>query len=77
MQSLSTHRADDVRDVRDAGAGGGAEVEDLAAGRHVDGVHAAQHARSKLRPERVPHSVLGLLACGLRGERKFLILGKS
>ena len=61
-----THRPDNVGHVGDAGARGGAEVEDLAAGRHVDVVDAAEHARRKLRPEGVPHPVLCLLSRRLK-----------
>ncbi len=59
--------ADDVRDVRDRGARGGAEVEDLGAGRDVDGVDAREHGGGELGAEGVPHAVLDLRGCGVGG----------
>lgn len=53
---------DDIRNVRDGGTGGGTEVEDLAAGLHVDVVHASEDTGCQLGAERVPDAVFGL--CG-------------
>jgi hypothetical protein len=54
-------RADDVGDVRDGRARRAAEVQDLAAGRHVDRLDAAVDGGRELRAVRVPHAVLLLL----------------
>eukprot|EP00343_Euplotes_focardii_P007106 CAMPEP_0205822690 /NCGR_PEP_ID=MMETSP0206-20130828/13622_1 /ASSEMBLY_ACC=CAM_ASM_000279 /TAXON_ID=36767 /ORGANISM="Euplotes focardii, Strain TN1" /LENGTH=268 /DNA_ID=CAMNT_0053119185 /DNA_START=18 /DNA_END=821 /DNA_ORIENTATION=+ len=55
-------RADHVGAVRDGGARGGAEVEELGAGLDVDVLHAADHRGGQLGAEGVPHAVLVLHA---------------
>lgn len=57
---------DNVGHMRNGGAGRSAEIQHLGAGRHVDVVDAAQNGSSQLRAERIPHTVLDLLAVGLR-----------
>ena len=59
--SLSTHWADDIRDVGDGGARGSPEVEDLGPRLDVDLVHPAQDRRCQLGTERVPGTVLNFV----------------
>lgn len=60
-----TLRSDNVRDVGHCGARSGAQVQYLGAGRHVDVVDTAENGGGQLRSERIPHTVLDLLAVGL------------
>jgi hypothetical protein len=51
-------------------AGSGSEVQNFAAGSHVDVVDTSQNTSSQLGPERIPHTVLSaasllaVLGCG-------------
>mmetsp|Transcript_19768 Transcript_19768/g.29620 ORF Transcript_19768/g.29620 Transcript_19768/m.29620 type:complete len:306 (-) Transcript_19768:35-952(-) len=54
-------RANHVRDVRDGGAGGASEVEDLGAGFDRHSTDASDDTGTQLRSERVPNAVLDLL----------------
>ena len=58
---LSTHWADDIRDVGDGGARGSPEVEDLGPRLDVDLVHPAQDRCCQLGPEGVPGTVLNFV----------------
>jgi hypothetical protein len=69
-------RSDDVGDVRDRGATGSAEVEHLGARLDVDLVDTAENGRTELRAERVPHTVLDLLAV-LAVDRDLLLVVDS
>ena len=55
-----TGRTDDISDVGDRGTGSGTEVEDLAAGLHVDVLETTEDTCCQLGSERVPDAVLGL-----------------
>ena len=46
-----TYGADDVRHVRDAGAGGSSEVKDFRAGSDVNFVDTSKNSSGKLGPE--------------------------
>mmetsp|Transcript_17504 Transcript_17504/g.44785 ORF Transcript_17504/g.44785 Transcript_17504/m.44785 type:complete len:348 (+) Transcript_17504:77-1120(+) len=59
--------ADNVGDVRDGGARGGTEVEDLGTRLDPKVVHATQHSGGELGAEGVPHAVLRLYVVLLDG----------
>lgn len=61
----TTYGSDEVGDVRHSGAGGSAQIEDLAAGLHVDVLDTTNDTSSELGSEGVPHSVLNLFSCFL------------
>lgn len=52
--------------MRDCRSGGGAQVENLRARRHVNLLDATQNGGSQLGAEGIPHAVLNLLAIGLQ-----------
>ena len=76
----TTHRTHDIGDVRNGRARCSAQIEDLASGLHVDIAnttlriihhkHSYDHGSAKLRTERIPLSVLLLLADGSLAMRK-------
>ena len=57
-----TYRSNDVRNVRNGGAGSSTEVENLAAGSDVNVVDTGEDGSAEFRTERVPHAVLDLLS---------------
>lgn len=68
VPALGTYMAHNVRYVRHSCAGRGAQVEHLLAGRDAaDVADAAHDGCAQLRPERIPHTVLNLLAVLLNG----------
>jgi hypothetical protein len=56
---------DDISDVGDGGTRRSTEVQDLAAGSHVDVVHTAEDAGGQLASEGVPDAVFDAAGCVL------------
>jgi hypothetical protein len=57
----TTHRSNDISNVRDTSSTGGPKVEDLLSGSDVDVIESTEDTGGKLGAERVPHAVLDLL----------------